>query len=61
MLVGAGLKQLPLHLSASKIGYWRAAGAVAAVSALAYDATPDLPLAPQSDEPKKADFILEGR
>jgi dolichyl-phosphate-mannose-protein mannosyltransferase len=31
------------------------------MSALAYDAIPDLPLAPQSDEPKKADFILEGR
>ena len=41
--------------------YWCATGALAALSALAYDAIPDLPLAPQSDEPKKADFILEGR
>src|SRR6476620_6992987 len=43
----------------STIGYACAAGA--AVAALAYDAIPDLPLAPQSDEPKKADFILAGR
>jgi len=43
------------------IGYACAAGALAAVAALAYDAIPDLPLAPQSDEPKKADFILAGR
>src|SRR3954453_11107279 len=47
--------------SRSTIGYACAAGALAAVAALAYDAIPDLPLAPQSDEPKKADFILADR
>jgi hypothetical protein len=47
--------------AAPRIGYACAAGALAAVAALAYDAIPDLPLAPQSDEPKKADFILAGR
>ena len=47
--------------SRSTIGYACAAGALAVVAALAYDAIPDLPLAPQSDEPKKADFILTGR
>jgi hypothetical protein len=61
VLVGAGLKQSPLHWSRSKIGYWCAAGALAAATALAYDAIPDLPLSPQSDEPKKADFVIEGR
>ena len=47
--------------SRSTIGYACAAGALAVVAALAYDAIPDLPLAPQSDEPKKADFVLTGR
>jgi Dolichyl-phosphate-mannose-protein mannosyltransferase len=46
--------------SNAKIGYYCAAGALAVASALAYDAIPDLPLAPQSDEPKKADFVLRG-
>jgi hypothetical protein len=45
----------------ARIGYCCAAGALAVAAALAYDAIPDLPLAPQSDEPKKADFVLEGR
>jgi hypothetical protein len=40
------------------IGYGCAAVALAIASALAYDAIPDLPLAPQSDEPKKAYFVL---
>jgi hypothetical protein len=47
--------------SRSTIGYACTAGALAVVAALAYDAIPDLPLAPQSDEPKKADFVLAGR
>ncbi len=46
--------------SNAKIGYYCAAGALAVASALAYDAIPDLPLAPQSDEPKKAHFVLQG-
>ena len=46
--------------SRSTIGYACTAGALAVVAALAYDAIPDLPLAPQSDEPKKADFVLAG-
>jgi hypothetical protein len=45
----------------ARIGYGCAAAALAIASALAYDAIPDLPLAPQSDEPKKAYFVLEGR
>jgi hypothetical protein len=45
----------------ARIGYGCAAVALAIASALAYDAIPDLPLAPQSDEPKKAYFVLEGR
>jgi hypothetical protein len=45
----------------AKIGYCCAAVALALASALAYDAIPDLPLTPQSDEPKKADFVLTGR
>jgi Dolichyl-phosphate-mannose-protein mannosyltransferase len=44
-----------------KMRYWCAAGALAVVAGLAYDAIPDLPVAPQSDEPKKADFVLSGR
>ena len=47
--------------SRSTIAFACAAGALAVAAALAYDAIPDLPLAPQSDEPKKADFILAGR
>jgi hypothetical protein len=47
--------------SRSTIGYACTAGALAVVAAIAYDAIPDLPLAPQSDEPKKADFVLAGR
>ena len=47
--------------SGSTIAFACAAGALAVAAALAYDAIPDLPLAPQSDEPKKADFILAGR
>ena len=46
---------------ALRFRYWWAAGASAIVAALAYHAIPDLPLAPQSDEPKKADFILGAR
>ena len=46
--------------SRSTIGYACTAGALAVVAAIAYDAIPDLPLAPQSDEPKKADFALAG-
>jgi hypothetical protein len=46
--------------SHAKIGFCCAAGALAVASALAYDAIPDLPLAPQSDEPKKAHFVLTG-
>ena len=46
--------------SRSAFGYACAAGALAVVAAIAYDAIPDLPLAPQSDEPKKADFVLAG-
>jgi Dolichyl-phosphate-mannose-protein mannosyltransferase len=45
----------------ARIGYGCAAAALAIASALAYDAIPDLPLAPQSDEPKKAYFVLAGR
>jgi hypothetical protein len=45
----------------ARIGYGCAAVALAIASALAYDAIPDLPLAPQSDEPKKAYFALEGQ
>jgi len=45
----------------ARIGYGCVAVALAIASALAYDAIPDLPIAPQSDEPKKADFALEGR
>jgi hypothetical protein len=45
----------------ARIGYGCAAVALAIASALAYDAIPDLPLAPQSDEPKKGYFVLEGR
>jgi hypothetical protein len=47
--------------SRSTIGYACTAAALAVVAAIAYDAIPDLPLAPQSDEPKKADFVLAGR
>jgi hypothetical protein len=46
--------------SRSTIGYACTAAALAVVAAIAYDAIPDLPLAPQSDEPKKADFVLAG-
>ena len=45
----------------AKIGYCCAAGALAVAAALAYEAIPDLPLAPEPDEPKKADFVLTGR
>src|SRR5262245_41334034 len=45
----------------AKIGYCCAAAALAVACFLAYDAIPDLPLAPQSDEPKKAYFVLAGR
>jgi hypothetical protein len=45
----------------ARIGYGCAAVALAIASALAYDAIPDLPLAPQSDEPKKAYFVLAGQ
>src|SRR5262245_51941317 len=44
----------------AKIGYCCAAAALAVACFLAYDAIPDLPLAPQSDEPKKANFVLAG-
>src|SRR5262245_34157085 len=44
----------------AKIGYCCAAAALAVACFLAYDAIPDLPLAPQSDEPKKAYFVLAG-
>ena len=50
-----------MRSSPAKIGYYGAAVALALASALAYNAIPDLPLAPQSDEPKKADFVLHGR
>ncbi len=43
------------------IAYGCTAGALAMLAALAYDAIPDLPLAPQSDEPKKANFVLDGQ
>jgi Dolichyl-phosphate-mannose-protein mannosyltransferase len=45
----------------ARIGYGCAAVALAVACFLAYDAIPDLPLAPQSDEPKKAYFVLAGR
>src|SRR4030088_370069 len=52
--------------SRSTIGYACTAGALAVVAGIASDALADpprpaLPLAPQSDEPKKADFVLAGR
>jgi hypothetical protein len=50
----------PKHTHA-RIAYGCAAAALALAAALAYDAIPDLPLAPQSDEPKKADFVVSGR
>src|SRR4030088_1044534 len=52
--------------SRSTIGYACTAGALAVVAGIASDALADpprpaLPRAPQSNEPKKADFVLAGR
>ena len=42
------------------IEFWCAAGLLAGAAFLAYDAIPDLPIGIQVDEPKKAQFVLDG-
>jgi hypothetical protein len=58
---GGGVAPTERARRSAELGYRGLAVLLALAAALAYDAIPDLPLAPQSDEPKKADFVLEGR
>lgn len=55
------MMRLPVAASRSRIAFPLAAAVVTLITAVAYHAIPDLPLAPQSDEPKKADFVISGR